>query len=366
VASASTSAYVQARHRLDVEELRDVFYHGAGTIEADGEVLHDKRPWVVVDGTGLSMPDTEENQELWPQPSNQKPGLGFPNVKVVASLSLHTGAVLDAEFGNKHDHELILFRRLSDSFQKGDIVIGDRGFDSWHDSIHLLHKGVDTVFRRHARRTLLKESEAKKVLGDGDLLIASKRPVQPPPHITTPKWKEMPEELLLRQITFTVDRPGFRPSVITVVTTLIDPVAYPTEKIKTMYLRRWQIEVSFRDLKSTMGIEILRCKTPEMILKEIWMNLIAYNALCYLQVQTAIHKKIDRFRLSFKGCLEVLRTWENRFRQTSTAPRALQQKVFDHMSAILLPIRPDRVEPRAKKTTAPKGKINDKASERFT
>ncbi|WFB37178.1 transposase [Kiritimatiellota bacterium B12222] len=200
--SASTSAYVQARHRLDIEELRDVFYHGAGTIEADGGTLHDERPWVVVDGTGLSMPDTKENQDVWPQSSNQKAGLGFPNAKVVASLSLHTGAVLDAEFGNQHDHEIILFRRLSDSFQKGDIVIGDRGFDSWHDSVELLHKGVDTVFRRHARRSLFKTSEAEKILGKGDLLIASKRPVQAPPHIKKQDWKKLPEELKLRQITF--------------------------------------------------------------------------------------------------------------------------------------------------------------------
>jgi hypothetical protein len=358
--SASTSAYVQARHRLDLEELRDVFYHGAGTIEMNGEALHDERPWVVVDGTGLSMPDTEENQEVWPQPSNQKPGLGFPNVKVVASLSLHTGAVLDAEFGNKHENEIILFRRLSDSFQKDDIVIGDRGFDSWHDTISLLQRGVDTVFRRNARRTILKTSEAKKVLGKGDLLIASKRPAQRPPHISLADWKTLPEELLLRQITFTVDRPGFRPSVITVVTTLLDPVDYPTEKIKTMYLRRWQIEVSFRDLKTTMGIDILRCKTPDMIRKEIWMNLIAYNALCYLQVQTAIQKSVERFRLSFKGCMEVLRTWESRFRQLTSSTRIIKQKVFDHMAAILLPIRPDRVEPRVKKRRPKKVRLMTK------
>jgi len=347
--SAQPSAYVQARKRLEVEELREVFYHGAGTIEAEGNALHDERPWIVVDGTGLSMPDTPLNQRVWPQSSEQKPGLGFPHAKVVASLSLHTGAVLDAEIGNQHDHEITLFRRLADSFQKDDIVIGDRGFDSWHDVAVLKEQGVDTVFRRHARRKLLRPSEAEKVLGKGDLLIRSKRPVQRPKHMTLEQWHDMPESILLRQITFTVEHPGFRPETITVTTTLTDEKRYPAEKIKAMYLRRWQIEVSLRDLKTTMGIEVLRCKSPEMILKEIWMNLIGYNALCHLQVQAAIHEGVSRFRLSFKGCLEVMRSWVGRFRDPKESARNLLFNLLTHMTAHLLPIRPGRVEPRVKK-----------------
>jgi hypothetical protein len=347
--SAKPSAYVQARKRLEVEELRDVFYHGAGAIEERGDALHNERPWIVVDGTGLSMPDTPENQNVWPQSSEQKPGLGFPNAKVVASLSLHTGAVLDAEIGNQHDHELPLFRRLSDSFQKDDIVIGDRGFDSWHDVAALKERGVDTLLRRHVRRKLLKPSEAVKKLGKGDLLIRSPRPVQRPDHLSLEEWHALPRSIQLRQISFTAEHPGYRPEHITVTTTLTDEKAYPLEKIKTMYLRRWQIEVSLRDLKSTMGMEILRCKSPEMILKEIWMNLIGYNALCFLQVKAAVREGVDRFRLSFKGCLEVMRSWVERFRNPKESPRRLLQNLFTHMTAHLLPIRPGRVEPRVKK-----------------
>jgi len=347
--SAQPSAYIQARKRLDVEELRETFYYGAGAIEEVGDVLHSERPWIVVDGTGLSMPDTPENQKVWPQSSEQKPGIGFPNAKVVASLSLHTGAVLDAEIGNQHDHEITLFRRLADSFQKEDIVIGDRGFDSWHDVTVLKERGVDTLFRRHARRKLLTPSEALKKLGKGDLLIRSLRPVQRPDHMTLDQWHAMPESILLRQITFTVEHPGFRPETITVTTTLTDEKAYPVEKIKTMYLRRWQIEVSLRDLKSTMGMEILRCKSPDMILKEIWMNLIGYNALCFLQVKAAVREGLDRFRLSFKGCLEVMRSWTERFRDPKESVRILLDNLFTNMTANLLPVRPGRVEPRVKK-----------------
>jgi len=347
--SAQPSAYVQARKRLDLEELRDVFYHGAGAIELEGETLHEERPWIVVDGTGLSMPDTKENQKIWPQSSEQKPGLGFPNAKVVASLSLHTGAVLDAEIGNQHDHEITLFRRLSDSFQKDDIVIGDRGFDSWHDVAALKERGVDTLLRSHARRKRIKPSEALKKLGKGDLLIRSPRPVQRPDHMSLEQWHKLPRSILLRQISFTVEHPGYRPEHITVTTTLTDETDYPLEKIKTMYLRRWQIEVSLRDLKSTMGMEILRCKSPEMILKEIWMNLIGYNALCFLQVKAALREGVNRFRLSFKGSLEVMRSWVERFRNPKESPRKLLEKLFTHMTAHLLPIRPGRIEPRVKK-----------------
>ncbi len=347
--SAQPSAYIQARKRLDVEELREIFYHGAGAIEEQGDALHDERPWIVVDGTGLSMPDTSENQKVWPQSSEQKPGLGFPNAKVVASLSLHTGAVLDAEVGNQHDHEVTLFRRLSDSFQKGDIVIGDRGFDSWHDVATLKTQGVDTVFRRHARRKLLCPSEAEKVLSKEDLIIRSIRPVQRPKHMRLEEYAALPKSILLRQITFTVEHPGFRPETITVTTTLTDEKAYPVEKIKAMYLRRWQIEVSLRDLKSTMGLEILRCKSPEMILKEIWMNLIGYNALCYLQVKAALREGGPRFRLSFKGCLEVMRSWVGRFRNPKESAQTLLRNLLAHMTAHLLPVRPGRVEPRVKK-----------------
>jgi hypothetical protein len=159
----------------------------------------------------------------------------------------------------------------------------------------------------------------------------------------------MPESILLRQITFTVEHPGYRPETITVTTTLTDEKAYPVEKIKVMYLRRWQIEVSLRDLKSTMGIEILRCKSPEMIRKEIWMNLTGYNALCYLQVQAALREGVARFRLSFKGSLEVMRSWVGRFRNPKESTRKLLSNLLTHMTAHLLPVRPGRVEPRVKK-----------------
>jgi len=213
----------------------------------------------------------------------------------------------------------------------------------------LKERGVDTLFRRHARRKLLTPSEALKKLGKGDLLIRSLRPVQRPDHMTLDQWHAMPESILLRQITFTVEHPGFRPETITVTTTLTDEKAYPVEKIKTMYLRRWQIEVSLRDLKSTMGMEILRCKSPDMILKEIWMNLIGYNALCFLQVKAAVREGLDRFRLSFKGCLEVMRSWTERFRDPKESVRILLDNLFTNMTANLLPVRPGRVEPRVKK-----------------
>lgn len=306
------------------------------------------------------MPDTRENQQVWPQSSEQKPGLGFPNAKMVAAMSLHTGAVLDAEIGNQYDHELTLFRRLTDSFQEGDIVIGDRGFDSWHDVAALKCRGVDTLMRRHARRKIISPSESLKIIGSGDLLIESARPEQRPDHMSLEEWRELPLSIQLRQISFTVEHPGYRPEHITVTTTLTNAEDYPAEKIKMMYLLRWQIEVSLRDMKSTMGMDILRCKSPDMISKEIWMYLIGYNALCYLQVKAAIQEGVSRFRLSFKGCMEVMRSWVIRFRNQKESTRKLLQATLEHMTSNLLPHRPGRVEPRAKKRRPKKVKLMTK------
>ena len=123
--SSSTSAYVQARQRLDLDSLWSILYHGAGAMESEpNESFPDNRPWIVVDGTGFSMPDTEKNQKIWPQPSNQKPGIGFPVLKAVASFSLHSGAILDAETGNLYDHELTLLRRMYDGFSKKRYPVG--------------------------------------------------------------------------------------------------------------------------------------------------------------------------------------------------------------------------------------------------
>lgn len=351
IPSSSTSAYVQARKRLEIEELRDLLYQGAGAMELTREKEHaNERPWIAVDGTGLSMPDTPTNQAEWPQPTNQKKDLGFPVLKAVATFSLDSGAILDAEIGNLYDHEMSLLRKMYDGFSKGDILLGDRGFCGWQNMVELKELGVDSVMRLHAMRKIVTPKQAETRLGSGDLLIKQRRPFwQAKTGISKGEWNTFPEELMLRQITFKVEVPGCRTQVVHLVTTLLDPEEYPKEKLMEMYLRRWRIEVVFKDIKCSMGWELLRCKSPEMVRREFLMMLIGYNAIRFLQQKASISRDVPLERISFKSALQIVRIWEKRFRNPTEPLAWLRERVMCQIAGVQVPERPDRAEPRARK-----------------
>lgn len=349
--STSTSAYVQARKRLEVEELRNILYQGAGAMElAREEADPNGRPWVAVDGTGFSMPDTAANQKEWPQPSNQKQGLGFPVMKAVATFSLGSGAILDAEMGNLHEHEMSLLRRMYDGFSNGDILLGDRGFCGWQNMAELRDIGVDSVVRLHAMRKVITPRAAKEQLGDGDLLIEQPRPYwQAKYGYSKQEWNQFPETLTLRQVSFTTDIPGFRTQKVHLLTTLLDAKVYPKELLMQMYLRRWRIEVVFKDIKCSMGWETMRCKTPDMIHREFLMMFIGYNAVRYLQQQAALRENLPLEAISFKSSLQVVRIWTSRFKNPKEPATWLRQSMLSQIAGVQVPYRPNRAEPRVKK-----------------
>jgi hypothetical protein len=357
--SSSTSAYVQARKRLEVEELRHILYQGAGAMElVRAKASPHERPWVVVDGTSFSMPDTAANQQEWPQPTNQQKGIGFPVMKAVATFSLGSGAILDAETGNLHEHEMSLLRRMYDGLSQGDILLGDRGFCGWQNMAELQAMGVDSVVRLHAMRKVVSPKAAKKKLGPDDLLIQHPRPYwQAKAGYSKKEWSALPEELELRQVTFTTDVPGFRSQRVHLLTTLLDPETYPKELLIRMYLRRWRIEVVFKDIKCSMGWETLRCKTPEMIHREFLMMLIGYNAVRYLQQQAALREGLPIESISFKSSLQVVRIWENRFRNPKKPIGWLLQAMLSQMAGVQVPQRPNRADPRVKKRRAKKVRL---------
>ncbi|MDF3131283.1 IS4 family transposase [Kiritimatiellaeota bacterium B1221] len=351
IPSTSTSAYVQARKRLELEELRDLLYQGAGAMELNREKNSaGERPWIAVDGTGFSMPDTPANQAEWPQPTNQKKDLGFPVLKAVATFSLNSGAILDAEIGNLYDHEMSLLRRMYDGLSKGDILLGDRGFCGWQNMVELKELGVDSVMRLHAMRKIVSTKQAEKRLGPGDLLIKQRRPFwQAKTGIAKSEWNAFPDELMLRQVTFKVEAPGCRTQVVHLVTTLLDADEYPKEKLMEMYLRRWRIEVVFKDIKCSMGWELLRCKSPEMVRREFLMMLIGYNAIRFLQQNASIAEEVPLERISFKSALQVVRIWEKRFRNPTEPLGWLRETVLCQIAGVQVPERPNRAEPRARK-----------------
>ena len=351
--SASTSAYCQARSKLAPGNLKGIFAHTACTLEQRGRNRWWKdRRVVVVDGTGVSMPDTPANQHAWPQPSNQKPGCGFPQARLCACFCLQTGALLSYRIGHRKNSELPLLRQQWEFFEPGDIFLGDKGFCSYYDVWQFQERGVDSVITL-ARRTPVEASSAAAVLGPNDLLIEwPKPPWNKKLSYSKDDWHALPDKLTLRQIKVTVDAPGFRVKTFYLVTTLIDPAMYSAAELADLYFQRWDVELFFRDIKTTMGMDILRCLTPGMVKKEILMHLIAYNCIRSLMLNAANQVAQPPRRISFKGSLQALRQWEpllSRKDFNAHERRELIASLTDAIAGNVVTARPERREPRCVK-----------------
>jgi len=353
VPSSSTASYCTARKKLDGQTLSDIFQFTAmrGDKSTQTGLLKNRRV-VVVDGTGLSMPDSPENQAVWPQSSTQKPGCGFPSARVCACFSLESGSLLSYAIGNKKSNELPLFRKQWQMFKVGDIFLGDKGFCSYFDMAKLQEQGVDSVLTL-ARRKPVSQSKCLKNLGPDDLLIKWDRPkYNSRLSYSRDTLQQLPVELVLRQIRVAVDQPGFRTKEFFIVTTLLDSTEYPSEEIAKLYLKRWDVELFFRDIKTTMGMDILRCQTPEMIRKEIIMNFIAYNCVRRLMYEAAEAADIAVRLISFKGSLQAIRNWEpqlNHDKLSKTERSRMLNDLYGTVTGLPLKQRPGRREPRCLK-----------------
>ncbi len=294
------------------------------------------------------MPDTPENQAIYPQSSRQRPACGFPVMRVVAIFSLATGVLLALAKGALRVHERTLFRSLWDRLDPGDVVLADRGFCGYADFYCLAHRGVDCVMRKNARRSV--GATPGRRLGKGDRLVHWHKTGRCPKWLDPADWKAMPSRLTVREIHFVVHIPGFRTQAITVSTTLLDPEAYPTDAFIELYRRRWMAELFLRDIKTTLGMDILTCKTPAMIHKELLMYLIAYNLVRALMLEASLRHAVPVHRISFKGTLSTVREWAP---VLAAASRKRRRGLVDLLIAILardpIPHRPNRVEPRARK-----------------
>jgi hypothetical protein len=353
IPSSSTASYCTARKRLPVQMLSEILKQTAGQLDEMTEAgLLNNRRVVVVDGTGVTMPDTQENQDVWPQPSSQKLGCGFPSARICACFSLESGALLSYEVGNKKNNELPLFRKQWGALNQGDIVLGDKGFCSYFDAVSLQMQGIDTVATL-ARRAPVREARSIKRLGQDDLLIKWQRPYY---YKRLPcsrdEWESLPKELTLRQIKVTVDNPGYRTQKFYIVTTLLDVEKYPAAEIADLYFKRWDVELFFRDIKTTIGMDVLRCQTPEMVQKEILMHFIAYNCIRRLMYEAASEANIAVRIVSFKGSLQALRSWEphlNQVNVSSSERFRLISTLYEAMTNTPLRQRPGRSEPRCVK-----------------
>lgn len=354
--STSTSAYCQARARLDPAALELVCGHLCWSLE--GNVLSEER-WLggrgvkIVDGTCLSMPDTPANQARWPQPTSQQPGCGFPMMKLVGLFSLSSGALLETATGNLHIHESLLFRRLWEKLQPGDVLLADRGFCSYAALASLQERGVDSVMRLHQMRRV--DFRTGRALGREDRLVTWAKPAQRTEVWSAEEFAALPPTITLRMIRLQVAVPGFRTRTVVLVTTLLDPETYPAEKLRELYAERWQVELHFAQIKTLLAMDVLRCKSPELIEREVAMHRIAYNLVRSLMQRSAHQHHVPLGRLSFKGSLDTLRHWSAAIAAAGERPRQQDHLIAQMLATIArdrVPERPGRSEPRAKKRRA--------------
>ena len=343
-----TGAYCQARKRLPWDILPRLRCAAAAQAEKARQLWHGFCV-KVLDGTTTSLPDTPKNQRAYPQPGSQKPGCGFPLLKLVGVFSLSTGALLDYARGDKHQHELGLLRRLMHLFKAGDLVLADRGFSTYSLLALLLARGVHCLFRLHQARPA--DLRKGKRLSKKDRLFTWDKPLQRPRYLPKAIWKAIPKQLSVRVLRLSLHVPGFRVRSVTLVTTLLDPQKYPAQDLAWLYAERWRVELWFRDIKTSMGMEVLRCKTPKMVHKELEMFFIAYNLIRCLMAEASSRYDVGMGWLSFKGTVDSVRQFATAIAQARCRKKQKQllDKLLEVIARDLLPERSGRYEPRALK-----------------
>lgn len=345
------SAYIQARSRLPQERLERALASTARVADRlSGGCGHlAGRPIKVVDSSTTQLADTPSNQKAFPQPSSQKKGCGFPVIRFIALLSLDSGAILQVIMDSLKCHELRLFKRLWEHLRKDDIILGDRSYGEFTTAAALPRLGVDLIARLHGARKL--DYRKAKRLGKNDGLFVWQKPYAQSVIISISEWGLLPEQLTVRIIRFSATIRGFRARRITLVTTLLDPFLYPANEIIALYQRRWEMELCFRDIKTTMRMEYLRCKSPEMAQKELLAYLIGHNLVRCVMAEAMAAHAVALNRVSFKGAVDSLRQYSAAVAQARNEKlrRQLWNDLLLNLARDLLRSRPGRNEPRAVK-----------------
>lgn len=353
-----TSAYCQGRKRLPLDILQRLRVAVAATAEKSAQLWHGLHP-KVIDATTISLPDTQPNQRAYPQSRSQKPGCGFPMMKLVGVFSLATGVMLQYAKGNKHQSELRLLRGLLEQFTPSDLAVADRGFCSYVMLALLRGRGTESLMRLHqSRRSDLRKGIR---LGKNDRLFTWDKPKQRPPWLPPSWWKTIPEQLTVRVIRFSLHSAGYRAKSVTLVTTLLDAQQYSAQDLAQLYLRRWKIELWFRDIKTSMGMEVLRCQRPQMLHKELEMFFIAYNFVRCLMVQAGTQHHVALDRISFRGTVDSVRQFSLAIAQAASKHKRnlLIARLLEVIARDQVPERPERREPRAlKRRPKPYDRLN--------
>jgi len=347
-----TAGYCQARSHVPQSLLEQALAASARTATQRARALPllGGRPLKVVDGSSLRLPDTPANQKHFPQPANQKRGCGFPVMKLVVLFCLSSGALLARATGTLWDSEARLFYSLLSTLKPRDIVVGDRGFGNFVILALLASVGVDFVGRvpTNIRRV---DFRTGRRLGRYDRIVPWRKGPRQGKALSAADWAALPQLLEVRIVRALVRQRGFRSRQITLVTTLLDASLYPAEELLATYARRWRLELCLDDLKTTLGLENLKCLSPAMAQKELLMGLIAHNLLRCVMAQAAQTHAAPLERISFKGALDALRQFNHALCQSRCARRKKQlwAALLLTLARDLVPERPGRREPRAVK-----------------
>jgi hypothetical protein len=337
--STHTGAYCRARQRLPLEMIRTLACDLGGMIEAQVPKQwrwHSRRV-LLVDGTTVTMPDTPANQAEFPQQRGQLPGLGFPICRIVGITCLASGALLNAcigRFKGKGSGERGLLRQIQNTFQPGDVVLGDAFYPTYFFVAAMQKKGVDVLMEQDGRRRRSTDFRRGKRLGERDHLIVIDRPKKCPDWMDETDYQAAPASIIVRE---------FRAGGKTLVTTMTRP---PKAELKSLYQRRWHVELDIRDLKDTMGMDVLSCKSPDMAKKEVWAYLLAYNLIRWVMAESALLADILPRQISFKHCVQIWAVW-----MYTSKPGAQQHLdvLFALVAQQRVGNRPGRIEPRAVK-----------------
>lgn len=303
--STRTGAYCRARKRLPTEMVCTLVRETASMVD---EKIPNQWRWKgrrvkLIDGTTVSMADTSENQLRYPQPDTQKPGLGFPMCRVLGVMCLASGTLLNADicpYLGKGSDERTMLRNMLNSFDEGDLLLGDANFSGYFFLASIISKGIDAVFEQNGARRRKTDFRKGLRIGPRDHQINLPKPKIKPEWMSKAAYDRAPEIVTIREL-----KVGKK----ILITTILSPNAASKSDLKVLYKDRWHVELDLRNIKTTLGMEMLSCKSPDMIEKEIWIYLLAYNLIRILISQAALMADILPREISFKHTVQLWLAW---------------------------------------------------------
>ena len=347
--SSATGAYCKARAKLPEKFLRRLTYQVGNGVEdeAPDKWRWRKRRTMLLDGFEIVLDDTAANQQEYPQPNSQQPGLGFPMMRVVVFLAFATAVVAGAAIGpyaGKETGETALFRQLLDQLRADDILVGDRYYCSYFMIALAQQCGADAAFRLHQKRHY--DFRRGRRLGRNDHIVLWWRPERPD-WMDEATYARMPETLTIREVRFTIDEPGCRSREMIVATTLLDDREYSSADIADLYHQRWHAELDIRAIKEILSMEMIHCKTPAMSRKALWAHLLGYNLVRKAAAQAALTKGLAPRQISFAGTVQILEAFSWILIAAANEQRAsMYSELFAAIATHQVGDRPDRIEPR--------------------